>query len=102
MSATKNCEKFFLSKSEQHTQISFSTENHHAESVKFLRLKILMMAQAIEPDWNRMIEWWAREEIDSLGGLTPEQLVTTGHGNDLELFLVKILIDEAMAKIRRD
>jgi hypothetical protein len=53
-------------------------------------LRVLRIAQEIEPDVNAMLFWYEHIQIDELGSLTAEQLVGEGRANEVVRFLRSI------------
>lgn len=52
---------------------------------------LLELARGLEPDVNRLAEWWHGTGIAELGGWTPDQLAKRGQGDALERFLRSII-----------
>lgn len=52
--------------------------------------RIWQLACAIEPDEDRVREWWHNEALVALGGLKPCELLDRGLGDRLEAYLVAI------------
>ncbi len=57
----------------------------------FAYFHIRKLARRIEDDPARLAQWWARDGIDELGGLTPAQLLAAGQHEPLEAFLRDII-----------
>lgn len=61
----------------------------HAKSVDVSRVLIAVINEAtrIEPDAMNLLRWYVEDPIDSLGGRTAEQLVSSGQGELVVRFL---------------
>lgn len=55
--------------------------------------RIWQLACAIEPDEDRVREWWHNEALVALGGLKPCELLDRGLGDRLEAYLAAIYVD---------
>ncbi len=64
-------------------------DHEHAKSIDVSRVLIAVIREAarIEPDAISLLRWYVEDPIDSLGGRTAEQLVTSGHGELVVRFL---------------
>ena len=55
--------------------------------------RIWQLACAIEPDQDRVLDWWHNEALVALGGLKPCELLDKGWGDRLEAYLSAICAD---------
>ena len=55
--------------------------------------RIWQLACAIEPDQERVRDWWHNEALVALGGLKPCELLDRGLGDRLEAYLQAIFAD---------
>lgn len=63
--------------------------------VKGLSSRVWALACQIEPDPERVLEWWYNEALVALDGLTPEEAIEMGLGRELEAYLSRILLAES-------
>ena len=52
---------------------------------------LLELARNLEPDVDRLTDWWHGTGIAEFGGRTPDQLAKGGQGDALERFLRSII-----------
>jgi hypothetical protein len=56
-------------------------------NVSRVLLAVINEAARIEPDAINLLRWYGEDPIESLGGRTAEQLVSSGHGELVVRFL---------------
>ena len=61
----------------------------------------MKLAAMIEPDAQRISEWWVQDPIAELGSLTADQLIAQGMESLLEQFLLAIIFgDRSVRPVR--
>lgn len=55
--------------------------------------RIWTLACLIEPDTARVMDWWQHDALAALDGLTAEEALAMGKGDQLEQYLMDILED---------
>lgn len=55
--------------------------------------RIWQLACTLEPDPDRVLDWWYNETLVTLDGLTPCELLEQGRGDELEAYLTAICAD---------
>lgn len=72
-------------------------DGHSEEAIAKARAEAkrrqMKLAAMIEPDPQRVHQWWTEEPITELGSLTADQLVAQGMECLVEKFLLSIIFD---------
>ncbi|QDE39830.1 DUF2384 domain-containing protein [Luteibacter pinisoli] len=59
--------------------------------------QVLLAAQAIDRDPERVLRWYSEDPIESLGSRTAAELVDAGHADLVIRFLEAVMVREARA-----
>lgn len=60
--------------------------------VKGVASRVWALACQIEPDTERVVEWWYNDALTALHGLTAHEAIEMGLGRELEAYLSRILV----------